>query len=115
MSFYVFFVFSGIKIKKYRYCYFSLNFNYGLMHSVGGPSAPRAAAPRGGLAAAEASTAVVAKAAGCTSRLTAAALGALVPPNQPSRQGCLGRVCRRPGDNTLQPLPVHIKEYSRMY
>ena len=78
------------------------------MHSVRGPSAPRAAAPRGGLAAAEASTAVVAKAARCASRLTAAALGALVPPNQPSRQGCVGRVCRRPGDNTLQPPARHF-------
>ena len=57
------------------------------MHSIGGPSAPRAATPLGGLAAAEASTAVVAKAAGCTSRLTAAALGALVSFGGPPQRG----------------------------
>ena len=72
------------------------------MHLIGGPSAPRAAAPRGWLAAAEASTAESA------SRLPAAALGALVPPNQPSRQGCVGRVCRRPGHNTLKPPARHF-------
>ena len=57
------------------------------MHSTGGPSAPRAATPLGGLAVAEASTAVVAKDAGCTSRLTAAALGALVSFGGPPLRG----------------------------
>ena len=72
------------------------------MHLIGGPSAPRAAAPRGWLAAAEASTAESA------SRLPAAALGALITPNQPSREGCVGRIRRRPGHHALKPPARHL-------
>ena len=67
-----------------------------LVHLIGGPSAPRTAAPHW-LAAAEAS------AAKSASRLSSATLGSLVPPNQPSREGCVGRICRRPSHHTLKP------------
>ena len=52
--------------------------------AVQGPSAPWAAVPLSGLATADAPTAVVAEAAGCTSCLSPAALSPLVASNQPS-------------------------------
>ena len=72
------------------------------MDLIGVPSAPRAPAPLSGLAAATASTAVVAESPKCASSLPTAALAPLVASNQPSRQRVLSRVSCRPCDDTLQ-------------